>query len=906
MGSFTRGRSPAGIAVTLPSHPALVRAIVLPIALASLAALATPVPATAPPPRTQPVDWRDQVLYFAMIDRFDDGDPANNDQGAGVFDPADGRKYSGGDLAGLTRRLDYLEGLGVTGLWITPPVANQWWDGEANFSGYHGYWASDFSAIDAHYGSDADYVALGSALDARGMTLVQDIVVNHVGNFFAYDDWREGEPAHTWRRTRGSRPVDRPTQWPFSENDPNDPAQRILGIYHWTPPVRDYTDEVQERTFQMAGLDDLDTSNERVRRALRQSFGGWIAKAGVDAFRVDTAFYVAPDFFADFLHADDAEAPGVLRVAESLGNPRFHVFGEGFGIDRPFEDAQMRKIDAYQRVENGIPAMIQFPLYGSFGDVFARGHAPAELAWRIERTLALHADPWRMPSFIDNHDVDRFLAGASEPALKQALLAMLALPGIPVLWQGTEQGFRNPRDAMFAAGFGSGGRDHFDTTHPLYRAIAAMLALRRAHPALSRARPEVLAADAAGPGMIAWAMQGDAEVPAADADGERLLIALNTAGHAELLDVTGLPPGARLVPLLALDGDGDTQQADATGRLLAELPARAGAVWRVEPPPRERSAGESGSRDHGAQDAARPPTLDAVPERVRDDLVLTGTLLPGVDARLVVDGDLSRASRVVADAEGRFQLSLPTDDFIDPRAAHRVLVLAGDGLASPGQSFRVDREWTLMASADDPEGDDAGPEGRYRYPTDPSYAGAASMDLRRLQVFGSGAALALEFTMGELLDSWNPANGFDHVAFSVFLSLPDRADGATAMPGQNAGLPDGRRWHYRLRAHGWSNAFFSADGAGARSDGRAMSPGARLSVDRERRVVRFELPAAALGHPADRSGLVIHATTWDWDGGWRGLSAEGGGHTMGGGDGRRDPLWMDAMTVVLPEAPSAP
>jgi len=172
MGSFTLAAGPAGIAVTIPSHPARVRAIVLLIALASHAALAAAV-ATAPS-RSQPVDWRDQVLYFAMIDRFDDGDPTNNDQGAGVFDPADGAKYSGGDLAGITRRLDYIAGLGATGLWITPPVANQWWDGEARFSGYHGYWASDFSAVDAHYGTLEDYVALGRALDARGMTLVQE------------------------------------------------------------------------------------------------------------------------------------------------------------------------------------------------------------------------------------------------------------------------------------------------------------------------------------------------------------------------------------------------------------------------------------------------------------------------------------------------------------------------------------------------------------------------------------------------------------------------------------------------------------------------------------------------------------------------------------------------------------
>ena len=872
-------------------------ALAVALAFAPVCGLASAQPTA---PRSQPVDWRDQILYFAMLDRFDDGDASNNEQGAGVFDPADGAKYSGGDLAGLRQRLDYIEGLGVTGVWITPPVANQWWDGEANFSGYHGYWAADFSAVDAHYGTEADYAALGAALDARGMTLVQDIVVNHVGNFFTFDDWREGEPAHSWRRTRGSRPVDRPTQWPFSQNDPNDAAQRALGVYHWTPPVRDYTDEVQERTFQMAGLDDLDTGNAVVRRALRASYGGWIEKAGVDAFRVDTAFFVPPEFFVDFLHSDDAEAPGVLRVAERLGNPRFHLFGEGFGIDRPFEDAQMRKIDAWQRVENGLPAMIQFPLYGAFGDVFARGRPPAELGWRIERTLAVHADPWRMPSFVDNHDVDRFLAGGGEAGLKQALLAMLTLPGIPVIYYGTEQGFRGQRDAMFATGFGSGGREHFDVESPLYRAIAAMITLRRAHPALSRARPEVLVADAAGPGVIAWTMQGDAAAERAGAarDGERLLIAMSTAGHPELLDLEGLPPNARLRPLLALDGDGGLSSADAAGRVVRPLPARAGVVWRIEPSTMDE--GDDAAPLDVAATAPLAPTIEALPKVLRGNAMLVGTLPAGQRGQLVVDGDLPRAIELQPDAEGRWTHPLATDDFIDPRAGHRVLVLGHNGRASQARTFRVEREWVLLAEVDDADGDDAGPRGVYRYPTDASYGAGASMDLRSVRAFGSGGALALEFTMGELLTSWNPANGFDHVAFSVFITMPGHDGGATAMPGQNASLPDGQRWHYRLRAHGWSNAMFAADGASATAEGAPVLPGARISVDTARRVVRFELPAAALGHPRSLAGLRVHATTWDYDGGWKRLSPEGSGHAFGGGDGARDPLWMDAVELELP------
>ena len=128
--------------------------------------------------------WRDQVIYFVLTDRFDDGDPSNNDQGAGEFNPASNAHYSGGDFKGLQRRLGYIQGLGATALWITPPVANQWWDGQ--YSGYHGYWAEHFTEVDKHLGTLADYQALAGALHGRGMRLVQDIVVNHMGNYFEY------------------------------------------------------------------------------------------------------------------------------------------------------------------------------------------------------------------------------------------------------------------------------------------------------------------------------------------------------------------------------------------------------------------------------------------------------------------------------------------------------------------------------------------------------------------------------------------------------------------------------------------------------------------------------------------------------------------------------------------------
>jgi carbohydrate-binding DOMON domain-containing protein len=264
-----------------------------------------------------------------------------------------------------------------------------------------------------------------------------------------------------------------------------------------------------------------------------------------------------------------------------------------------------------------------------------------------------------------------------------------------------------------------------------------------------------------------------------------------------------------------------------------------------------------------------------------------------------VDGDLPRAVGVTADAQGRFVARVPTGRMTDPAVPHRVVAWS-DGIASPAREFRVALPWRLLADLADPEGDDKGPDGSYRYPTHSSFA-PGQMDLRRVRVFGAGGALRVELTMGALSQVWGPVNGFDHVAFTLFLELPGRSDGATTMPQQHATLPDGMRWHLRLRAHGWSNALFSPRGSNEQSDGQPASPAAGIRVDAAARTVTFEIPAAALGDLPTLSGIRLYATTWDYDGGYRGLAREPGPFTMGSGaaaDPARAPRIMDATGPI--------
>jgi len=848
-------------------------------------------PVVAPGPATEDLlhvpspDWRDQIIYFVMIDRFADGDAGNNDQGAGEFDPVDNAKYSGGDLRGIEQRLDYIRGLGATAVWITPPVANRWWDANARYGGYHGYWAENFMQVDAHYGSLDDYRRLSRKIHAAGMYLVQDIVVNHTGNFFSYQgDWNAADPTRNFVLQANARGGTAPTQAPFDRNDARDPVQRKAGIYHWTPVIRDYGDPVQESNFQLADLDDLNTENPQVRDALRRSYGYWIREAGVDAFRVDTAFYVPPDFFSDFLHAEDERNPGILRVAAQTGRMQFHVFGEGFGIDKAYSDEQAGKIDRYMHDAAGaglLPGMINFPLYGTLTDVFARGRPTAELGYRIRNMMSTHRQPWLMPSFVDNHDVDRFLAGGSQAGLKQGLLLLMTLPGIPTLYYGTEQGFSDQRAAMFKDGVGAGGKDHFDTDAPLYRFIQRTTALRRAHPLFSRGTPTVLKDNAAAAGVLAYRMSHE---------GESAIVVFNSSDSDALLDNldTGLAPGTVLRGLFGIHSKAADTVVGAKGRLSMKLPARSGLVWKGADRKTMTSAVD-GSIELDALQAAQ----------VSGDFVIHGTAAPGSELAIVVDGNLAQARTIRSGSDGRWRAMVDTGALLDPSVEHQVVAWSeASGMVSESRSFRVSREWTRLADKSDPDGDDRGPDGRYRYPTDSGWSGNRPLDIHGVRVSGAGGAIKIELRMNKVTALWNPPNGFDHVAFTVFMQVPGDAAGTSIMPLQNAHLPQEMRWTHRLRAHGWSNVLFAAAGASSSSEGRPVTPAADIAVDPVRNTVSFIVPASSLGHPKTLSGVKLYVSTWDYDGGYRPLAPIAQSARFGGGDGATDPLVMDDTAVI--------
>ena len=137
-----------------------------------------------------------ESIYFVMTDRFANGDPTNDSAGLTGgrtqtgFDPSDKAYYHGGDLKGLTQHLQYIKDLGFTSIWIAPPVKNQYVQGSS--AAYHGYWGIDFSTIDPHLGTEADFKNFVSQAHLMDMKVIVDIVVNHTADVIKYSVGRYG------------------------------------------------------------------------------------------------------------------------------------------------------------------------------------------------------------------------------------------------------------------------------------------------------------------------------------------------------------------------------------------------------------------------------------------------------------------------------------------------------------------------------------------------------------------------------------------------------------------------------------------------------------------------------------------------------------------------------------------
>ncbi len=829
-------------------------------------------------------DWRDQVIYFVLTDRFADGDPSNNDQGAGEYNPKLASHYSGGDLAGIQSKLDYIQGLGATAVWLTPPVANQWWSEKLQYAGYHGYWATDFKAVDAHYGTLASYQALAKALHQRDMYLIQDIVINHTGNFFGYDgDYDEKDTAKNfvlYEKPTSRQPA--PSQYPFSLINRLDAEAAAANIYNWTPPIIDPQVPGQEFRYQLGGLADINTSNPKVRQAFKDSYRFWLEQVGVDAFRVDTAKYVEHEFWHDFLHSED----GIFAKARSMGKQDFLVFGEVFEASKPFAANGEQKIKAFlgtpERPE--LNSVIAFPLYFELNQVLAEGAPPAQLGYRLTQHVTQFAEPHRLPTFLNNHDTKRFLASGSVEAFVQGYATLFTIPGIPVIYQGDEQLFTESRQAMFKGGFGS-ERDYFSPKVPMYQTIRELAALRRAEPLFSRGEFTVLAAQSQGPGILVYQMQHQ---------GETALVVMNTADRPRVLANVAVGQ-AEWQTLWQYQTQFQQISTLGTGMLTLELPARAVVVFKRQP-----------QRVSTAKPKLQPttiPTWQLAPLSqavYQQDFMLKGQLsVANTPVVLLLNGDIQTATAQHTDQQGRFQFKVPVRDLGQVKLDLAVYAPSLQAV-SPNMTVTTLRSKPeLSASQIDPAGDDKGPTGLYRQPT--QQHSQRQMDILGVQAKAAGTILELEIRMAQVSQFWGPANGFDNVHFALFFHVPKSGltEAAKALPGLNTAMPEQKTWQLGHFLFGWGNSIFSAKQADAQQAPTKLGAAPSIEVDADKGVVRIRYDGRALGVQSWQESL-IYLSTWDksGEGALRGFSAQPAPWSFSGGDDR-SPKVMDDVLIKL-------
>ena len=591
--------------------------------ISTLAIAGAPVPVAAQPPQASFRERlpEDEVIYFLLPDRFENGDPANDRGGLSGdrlktgFDPAAKGFYHGGDLMGVVKRLDYLQGLGITAIWVAPIFKNKPVQGPPGqeSAGYHGYWITDFTQVDPHFGTNADFKALVDAAHARGIKVYMDIVANHTADVIQY---RECQDRACPYRSR----ADYPYQARGGTNGPainpgfaGDGVQTAENFARLTDPTYAYTPFVPpaeahvkvpdwlndpiyyhnrgNSTFagesstmgDFVGLDDLMTENPRVVAGMIDIFGGWIDRFGVDGFRIDTARHVNPEFWQAFV-------PAMLERAKAKDIPNFHIFGE-------VADPDPAALARHTRVDK-LPTVLDFAFALAVNEISAGKNGTDSLA-RVFAADPLYeggeATARRLPTFVSNHDAGRTATAdaainpkaTSDELLKRDLLAhamLLTLRGVPTIYSGDEQGFagdggdQDAREDMFPSKVASYNDNrllgttrttadsNFDTDHPLYREIATLARIRTAHAALRRGRQVVrFAGDK--PGLFA--------VSRFDPDNGREMLLLYNTSTAPI--AANVEVDVRSTGFTALAGDCPVQ-ATRPGSVAVKLPALGYAV----------------------------------------------------------------------------------------------------------------------------------------------------------------------------------------------------------------------------------------------------------------------------------------------------------------------------------------
>ncbi len=434
-------------------------------------------------------DWSDAVLYFVVLDRFADGDAANNAK----VDRANPGGFHGGDLAGLTAQLDEIADLGATAIWITPvveqiafcppaqpptgvTVPGGWFE----HCGFHGYWANNFQRLDPQFGSEQDLRSLVDAAHARGIKVLLDVVYNHAG---------------------------------YDADYLNDPATR--GWFR-TKPVECSADDL---LCQVGGLPDLRTELPEVQDYLLDAHLGLASRTGLDGFRLDTVKHVEHEFWQRHRR----------ETRERVG-PDFYLLGEVWGgsatvLDEYFENDEMN-------------AGFDFTFKGSCESfVQGKGRTIAFAAYLEKRHKV--REGYQLAHYLSSHDEPMALhnLGGDLDAFRLCVALQMTSLGIPTIYYGEEVARQGSVWPLNRSDMPWGARDVLPgkgqkRDEALRGYYKRLIEIRRQNPALSRGAFRRLSSD----GDLLVFERADA------ASGNTVVVAVNR-GAAEATASVAAPSG---------------------------------------------------------------------------------------------------------------------------------------------------------------------------------------------------------------------------------------------------------------------------------------------------------------------------------------------------------------------------
>lgn len=509
-------------------------------------------------PSTQAREWQDEVIYFAMTDRFANGDPSNdngpNRDAGDRADRANPLAWQGGDFAGLKAKIEegYFKRMGFTALWITPvvlqvpaiPVGDGPNRGKA-FAGYHGYWAEDFRKIDPHLGTLDEYRALIATAHRNGLKVIQDIVVNHAGY------------GATLTKTN--------PEWFNTKADCDASGNKTTDC-------------------DLAGLPDFKQDLPAVTAYLNDFVKYWRDTTGIDGLRIDTMKHVPDAYWKQFFAAGGAGDPAkIWSVGEVFdGNPAYLA-------------SFMDKL--------GSPSVFDFALYFALKDHLSSAGGNLDRVADVFAQDGAYRDPTRLTTFVDNHDVRRFVSEVTERGgtaaqaaerLDMALSTLYLSRGTPSVWQGTEiaqAGLGDP----YGNTLGQGNREPMDFARlagsSLDERLGALAAARSKYRALTRGAQQELWRPNGGAPILAYRRVVSGVTGTA---GQPVVFVVN--GGDAPVDLSTLGSGG--IPLLGTFAGGALTEVTGRantlsvsgGKLVGRVPAR--SVLAVTAP---AGAGSSGT-----------------------------------------------------------------------------------------------------------------------------------------------------------------------------------------------------------------------------------------------------------------------------------------------------------------------